>query len=107
MAFSGAGGGNRSCRIAEKFFTGLLVFDHFTTFLPHIPAGLAVFLCRLADTLSGIPDREDGPDFYILLLGATFGTMLMASANQHADAVFGDRNDQCPQLRDGRIPQRP
>ena len=31
--------------------------------------------------LSGIPDNEDGPDFYTLLIGATIGMMLMASAN--------------------------
>ena len=31
--------------------------------------------------ISGIPDNEDGPDFYTLLLGATIGMMLMVSAN--------------------------
>src|SRR5205823_8262552 len=30
--------------------------------------------------LTGIPDREDSADFYCLLLGATLGMMLMASA---------------------------
>jgi NADH-quinone oxidoreductase subunit N len=31
--------------------------------------------------VSGIPDREDGADFYTLVLGATLGMCLMASAN--------------------------
>ncbi len=31
--------------------------------------------------MTGIPDREDSADFYCLLLGATLGMMLMASAN--------------------------
>ena len=35
----------------------------------------------IRDSLSGIPDNEDGPDFYTLLIGATIGMMLMASAN--------------------------
>ena len=37
--------------------------------------------------LTGIPDREDSADFYCLLLGATLGMMLMASAN-HLLMVF-------------------
>src|SRR5205823_105821 len=37
--------------------------------------------------LTGIPDREDSADFYCLLLGATLGMLLMASAN-HLLMVF-------------------
>ena len=37
--------------------------------------------------LTGIPDREDSADFYVLLLGATLGMLLMASAN-HLLMVF-------------------
>ncbi len=37
--------------------------------------------------LTGIPDRDDSADFYVLLLGATLGMMLMASAN-HLLMVF-------------------
>ena len=37
--------------------------------------------------LSGIPDREDGPDFYTLILGGTLGMCIMASAN-HLLMVF-------------------
>ncbi|HEY2880849.1 MAG TPA: NADH-quinone oxidoreductase subunit N, partial [Pirellulales bacterium] len=37
--------------------------------------------------LSGIPDREDAPDFYSLVLGATIGMCLMATAN-HLLVIF-------------------
>jgi hypothetical protein len=37
--------------------------------------------------ISGIPDQEDAPDFYVLLLGSTLGMMLMVSAN-HLLMVF-------------------
>ena len=37
--------------------------------------------------LTGIPDREDSADFYCLLLGATLGMSIMASAN-HLLMVF-------------------
>src|SRR5439155_16931811 len=37
--------------------------------------------------LPGIPDREDSADFYVLLLGATLGMAMMASAN-HLMMVF-------------------
>jgi len=64
----------------QTLFTGLLVFDDFTAFF-RLFLLLSVFMVVWLTVLSGIPDREDGPDFYILLLGSTLGTMLMASAN--------------------------
>src|SRR5262249_11845651 len=42
--------------------------------------GFAALLVWLS-LLTGIPDREDSADFYCLLLGATLGMSLMASAN--------------------------
>jgi NADH-quinone oxidoreductase subunit N len=42
---------------------------------------LFVILVIALTVLTGIPDDEDGPDFYTLLLGSTIGMMLMASAN--------------------------
>ncbi|MBL8815453.1 MAG: NADH-quinone oxidoreductase subunit N [Planctomyces sp.] len=61
-------------------FTGLLVQDQFSVYFR---AFLALFLLlTIALTaLTGIPDHEDGPDFYSLLFGATIGMMIMASAN--------------------------
>lgn len=67
-------------------FTGLLIYDSFTAFFRIF---LLLFLsCVIVLTkLSGIPDRDDSPDFYTLLLGSTLGMMLMTSAN-HLLIVF-------------------
>ncbi|QDT50171.1 NADH-quinone oxidoreductase subunit N [Symmachiella dynata] len=65
---------------SQELFTGLLVFDPFTGFFRLLLLA-AVFIVVWLTLLSGIPDREDGPDFYILLMGATLGMMMMASAN--------------------------
>jgi NADH-quinone oxidoreductase subunit N len=70
----------------EKMFGGLLVFDHMTVFLRCFLLGFAVLMIWLT-MLTGIPDREDSADFYCLLLGATLGMMVMASAN-HLLMVF-------------------
>ena len=52
--------------------------------LHHLPAlfllGFTALIIWLS-LLTGIPDREDSADFYCLLLGATLGMSLMASAN--------------------------
>ncbi len=61
-------------------FTGLLLFDGFTAFF-RVFLLVSIILIVWLTQLSGIPDREDGPDFFILLLGSTLGMMLMASAN--------------------------
>lgn len=61
-------------------FTGMLVFDQFTVFFRLFLLLFLVFVIALT-VLSGIPDLEDGPDFYTLLLGSTIGMMLMVSAN--------------------------
>ena len=67
-------------KISEVFFTGLLVFDKFTVFFRLFLLLFAVLVVALT-VISGIPDDEDGPDFYTLLLGSTIGMMLMVSAN--------------------------
>ncbi|MFM9965852.1 MAG: NADH-quinone oxidoreductase subunit N [Planctomycetaceae bacterium] len=75
-----------SSHIATPFFTGLLMFDQFAAFF-RMFLSLFLILTITLTVLSGIPDREDGPDFYTLLLGATLGMMIMASAN-HLLMVF-------------------
>ena len=70
----------------DVMFGGLLVYDHLTVFLRCFLLGFAVLMIWLT-LLTGIPDREDSADFYCLLLGATLGMMLMASAN-HLMMVF-------------------
>jgi NADH-quinone oxidoreductase subunit N len=67
-------------------FSGLLVFDNFSIFLKLFLLGftaLVILLCLI----TGIPDREDSADFFCLLLGATLGMSVMASAN-HLLMVF-------------------
>jgi NADH-quinone oxidoreductase subunit N len=63
-----------------EIFSGLLVYDNFTIFLRLFLLGFAALLIWLS-LLTGIPDREDSADFYCLVLGATVGMALMASAN--------------------------
>lgn len=63
-----------------QIFSGLLVNDGLTVFFRLFLLVFLVLVIALT-VLSGISDREDGPDFYTLLVGATIGMMLMASAN--------------------------
>jgi NADH-quinone oxidoreductase subunit N len=72
--------------VPTEFFTGLLIYDQFTVFF-RLFLILFVILTIALTVLTGIPDDEDGPDFYTLLLGSTIGMMLMASAN-HLLIVF-------------------
>src|SRR4051812_34575729 len=69
-----------------ELFTGLVVYDSFTVYFRSILLLFAV-LFVIFTKLSGIPDREDAPDFYSLVLGATIGMCLMASAN-HLLTIF-------------------
>jgi NADH-quinone oxidoreductase subunit N len=72
--------------VRMEIFTGMLVYD---TFSVYVRATLLVFviLFVIFTWLSGIPDLEDGPDIYTLVLGSTLGMCLMASAN-HMLTVF-------------------
>ena len=78
-----AEGGNLA---VQEIFTGLLVYDPFTVYFRALLLFFAV-LFVVFTRISGIPDREDAPDFYTLVLGATLGMCLMASAN-HLLIVF-------------------
>jgi len=64
----------------QVYFTGMLVYDQFTVFLRLFLLIFVVLVIALT-VISGIPDSEDGADFYTLLLGATIGMMMMAGAN--------------------------
>ncbi|MBQ18531.1 MAG: NADH-quinone oxidoreductase subunit N [Planctomycetaceae bacterium] len=64
----------------SELFSGLLINDGMTIFFRLFLLLFLVLVIALT-VLSGIPDNEDGPDFYTLLLGATIGMMLMVSAN--------------------------
>jgi NADH-quinone oxidoreductase subunit N len=67
-------------------FGGMLIFDRFSVF---IKLFLLLFtaLVILLGLMTRIPDREDSADFFCLVLGATVGMSIMASAN-HLLMVF-------------------
>jgi NADH-quinone oxidoreductase subunit N len=70
----------------REIFTGMLVYDSFTIFFRALLLFFAVLFIVLT-RLTGLADKEDGADFYVLLLGAILGMCLMASAN-HLLMVF-------------------
>jgi NADH-quinone oxidoreductase subunit N len=70
----------------HELFTGMLAYDSFTLFFRGLLMFFAVVFVILT-RLTGIPDREDAPDFYSLVLGATLGMCIMASAN-HLLTIF-------------------
>jgi len=72
--------------VRQELFTGMLVFDGLTVF---VRAFLLVFalLFAVLTRLTRMPERDDAVDFYCLVLGATLGMCLMASAN-HLLMVF-------------------
>src|SRR5262245_20944733 len=69
-----------------EIFTGMLVYDTFSLYARSLLLAFAVLLV-IFTKLTGIPDREDGPDIYSLFFGATIGMCLMCSAN-HLLTVF-------------------
>lgn len=73
-------------RVGSQIFTGLLVFDSLTVYFRTVLLAFAALFIVLT-WLTGIPDREDGPDIYTLVLGGTLGMSLMCSAN-HLFMVF-------------------
>ncbi len=70
----------------QELFTGMLVYDSFTIYFRGILLLFAV-LFVVFTRLSGIPDRDDSTDFYTLVLGATLGMCIMATAN-HLLTIF-------------------
>ncbi|MFM8892539.1 MAG: NADH-quinone oxidoreductase subunit N, partial [Planctomycetia bacterium] len=72
--------------LRQELFGGLLVFDPLTAYVRFLLAGFLALYIPFTK-VSGIPDQEDGADFYALVLGATLGMCLMASAN-HLLMVF-------------------
>lgn len=63
-----------------EYFTGLMVYDSFAVFFRVFLLLFLVLVISLT-VLSGLPDNQDGPDFYTLLLGSVIGMLLMAGAN--------------------------
>ena len=78
--FSSAGSG------PVEYFTGLMVFDQFAALLRLLLLLFTVLVIGLT-SMTGIPDDEDGADFFTLLLGSVVGLLLMIGAN-HLLMVF-------------------
>ncbi|HEX3999505.1 MAG TPA: NADH-quinone oxidoreductase subunit N [Pirellulales bacterium] len=72
--------------VRHEFFTGMLVYDSLALYFRALLMFFAVLFVLLT-RLTGIPDREDAPDFYVLMLGATLGMCLMVTAN-HLLTIF-------------------
>lgn len=70
----------------QELFTGLLIYDPLAIYFRGLLLFFAV-LFVIFTRISGIPDKEDGPDFYTLFLGGTLGMCLMTTAN-HLLVVF-------------------
>src|SRR3990172_8595465 len=70
----------------QEIFTGMLVYDSMTVYFRMFLLAFAFWFIILV-RMTGLADREDGQDFYSLLLGSTLGMCLMASAN-HLMTVF-------------------
>src|SRR5579872_7387311 len=70
----------------RMMFTGLLLYDPFTVYF-RIFLLLFLLFVEWLTVVTGIPDAEDAPDFYVLLLGSVLGMLLMVSAN-HLLIVF-------------------
>jgi NADH-quinone oxidoreductase subunit N len=70
----------------QEIFTGMLVYDSLTVFFRLFLLAFAILFVILV-RFTGLADRQDGQDFYSLLLGATLGMCLMASAN-HLMTLF-------------------
>jgi NADH-quinone oxidoreductase subunit N len=68
------------------YFTGLMMHDALAVFFR---LGLMLFLVLTMSltVLTGIPDQEDGPDFYTLMIGSSIG-MLMAAGVNHLLMAF-------------------
>ena len=70
----------------QEIFTGMLVYDSMTVYFRMFLIAFAFWFVILV-RMTGLADSRDGQDFYSLLLGATLGMCLMASAN-HLMTVF-------------------
>jgi NADH-quinone oxidoreductase subunit N len=86
VAGLGAAAGPAASGQGGTHFAGMLTTDAWGSFV-RVVVLAAALVTVLLTTLTGIPDRADSADFYVLLLGGTLGMMLMASA-AHLLMVF-------------------
>jgi NADH-quinone oxidoreductase subunit N len=73
---------------AKPAFDGMLVYDSFSIFM----RGLLLVFALLFTTftqVSRVPDQDDSSEFYVLVLGALVGMLLMVSANHLVVILIG------------------
>ena len=86
LAFPQEGFASWSSVAPQELFTGMLVYDTLTAAMRVFLLAFVVLFIVLS-RLTGLADRVDGQDFYTLVLGATLGMCIMASAN-HLLTIF-------------------
>lgn len=64
----------------QELFTGMLVHDGLGVYSRGLLLGFTVLLVVISK-LTGLASRDDGQDFFVLLLGAILGMCLMCRAN--------------------------
>ncbi|HYO25530.1 MAG TPA: NADH-quinone oxidoreductase subunit N [Lacipirellulaceae bacterium] len=72
----------------QELFTGMLVYDAMTVYMRLFLTAFAVLFVVLS-RLTGIADRDDGQDYFVLVFGATLGMCVMASANHLLTLFLG------------------
>ena len=72
----------------QELFTGMLVNDTLTAYMRVFLMSFAVLFIVMS-WLTGIADREDGQDFFVLVLGAIVGMCVMSSANHLLTLFLG------------------
>ncbi len=79
MGLAGPYNSDSNVAASSYLFGGMLVYDHLTVYLRLFLYSFTALVIWLT-TITGIPDRDDSSDFYVLLLGAVVGMSLMASS---------------------------
>ncbi len=73
---------------SRTIFTGVLVADSFTVVLRGILLGFTVLFATFTQ-MTGVWDRDDQAEFYVLILGSLLGMCLMISANHILIVMLG------------------
>ncbi|MBU4272806.1 MAG: NADH-quinone oxidoreductase subunit N [Planctomycetes bacterium] len=73
---------------AKSIFTGALIADSFTVVVRGMLLGFAVLFATFTQ-MTGVWDREDQAEFYVLMLGSLVGMCLMISANHILIVMLG------------------
>ena len=73
---------------AKTIFTGVLIADSFTVVVRGLLLGFAILFAAFTQ-MTGVWDRDDQTEFYVLMLGALVGMCLMISANHVLVVMLG------------------